>query len=236
MARFDGDVVLVTGGARGIGRATVERFALEGAQVAFCDVDEDVGAQAAGAIGHDVRSYRCDVGVEAEVAALVSRCTAELGAPTVLVNNAGVNANFDLAEMTSDEWDAFFAVDLKAAWLTTKHTVPAMRAAGRGAIVNVSSIHGFTTIVGFFPYAAAKSGLIGLTRTMAWSWARTGSASTPSARASPARGWSRRRSTCTPIGRPRRWRWCGASPSGGWASRPSWPRPSPSSPPTTRPT
>ena len=167
MARFDGDVVLVTGGARGIGRATVERFALEGAQVAFCDVDEDVGAQAAGAIGHDVRSYRCDVGVEAEVAALVSRCTAEFGAPTVLVNNAGVNANFDLAEMTSDEWDAFFAVDLKAAWLTTKHAVPGMRATGRGAVVNVSSIHGFTTIDGFFPYAAAKSGLIGLTRTMA---------------------------------------------------------------------
>ena len=85
----------------------------------------------------------------------------------MLVNNAGVNANFDLVEMTSDEWDAFFAVDLKAAWLTTKHTVPGMRAAGRGAIVNVSSIHGFTTIDGFFPYAAAKSGLIGLTRTMA---------------------------------------------------------------------
>jgi NAD(P)-dependent dehydrogenase (short-subunit alcohol dehydrogenase family) len=167
MARFDGDVVLVTGGARGIGRACVERFADEGARVAFCDVDEEVGAQAAAAIGHDVRSYRCDVRVEDEVAELVSRCTAELGAPTVLVNNAGVNANFDLVEMTSDEWDAFFAVDLKAAWLTTKHTVSGMRAAGRGAIVNVSSIHGFTTIDGFFPYAAAKSGLIGLTRTLA---------------------------------------------------------------------
>jgi NAD(P)-dependent dehydrogenase (short-subunit alcohol dehydrogenase family) len=167
VARFDGQVVLVTGGARGIGRAAVERFALEGARVAFCDVDEDVGEQAAVAIGHDVRAYRCDVGVEEQVAELVSRCTAELGAPTVLVNNAGVNANFDLVEMTSEEWDAFFAVDLKAAWLTTKHAVPGMRAAGRGAIVNVSSIHGFTTIDGFFPYAAAKSGLIGLTRTLA---------------------------------------------------------------------
>ena len=57
--------------------------------MAFCDVDEDVGAQAAAAIGHDVRSYRCDVGVEDEVAELVGRCTTELGPPTVLVNNAG---------------------------------------------------------------------------------------------------------------------------------------------------
>jgi NAD(P)-dependent dehydrogenase (short-subunit alcohol dehydrogenase family) len=167
VARFGGHVVLVTGGARGIGRATVERFAREGARVAFCDVDDEEGAHAAADIGHDVRSYHCDVGVEDEIAELVSRCATELGPPTVLVNNAGVNANFDLVEMTTDAWDTFFGVDLKAAWLTAKHAVPGMRAAGRGAIVNVSSIHGFTTIDGFFPYAAAKSGLIGLTRTMA---------------------------------------------------------------------
>ena len=77
----------------------------------------------------------------------------------MLVNNAGVNANFDLATMTTDEWDRFMAVDLRAAWLTAKYVVPGMQAAGRGAIVNVSSMHGFVTLKGFFPYAAAKAGL-----------------------------------------------------------------------------
>jgi NAD(P)-dependent dehydrogenase (short-subunit alcohol dehydrogenase family) len=167
VGRFDDDVVLVTGGARGIGRATVERFAGEGARVAFCDVDGDDAARTAAEIGQGVRAYRADVAVEDDVAEVAARCAADLGPVTVLVNNAGVNANFDLVEMTSEQWDGFFAIDLKAAWVTAKHTVPGMRAAGRGAIVNVSSFHGFVTLDGFFPYAAAKSGLIGLTRSMA---------------------------------------------------------------------
>ena len=69
--------------------------------------------------------------------------------------------------MTEDEWDRFFAVDLKAAWLAAKHVLPHMLRAGRGAIVNVSSLHAFATLDGFFPYAAAKSGLVGLTRSLA---------------------------------------------------------------------
>ena len=78
-----------------------------------------------------------------------------------------MNANFDAVAMTEAEWDRFFAVDLKAAWLGAKHALPHMLAAGGGAIVNVSSIHGFATLDGFFPYAAAKSGLVGLTRSLA---------------------------------------------------------------------
>jgi len=69
--------------------------------------------------------------------------------------------------MTEDEWDRFFAVDLKAAWLGSKHVLPHMLRAGRGTIVNVSSLHAFATLDGFFPYAAAKSGLVGLTRSLA---------------------------------------------------------------------
>jgi NAD(P)-dependent dehydrogenase (short-subunit alcohol dehydrogenase family) len=166
-ARFDGRSAFVTGGARGIGRATVERLASEGARVAFCDVDSDVGEQAAAEIGQGVRFFACDIADEQQVGDAISQARGELGDITVLVNNAGVNANFDLTTMTTDEWDRFMAVDLRAAWLTAKYAVPAMQAAGGGAIVNVSSMHGFVTMKGFFPYAAAKAGLLGLTRSMA---------------------------------------------------------------------
>jgi NAD(P)-dependent dehydrogenase (short-subunit alcohol dehydrogenase family) len=84
-----------------------------------------------------------------------------------LVNNAGVNANFDATEMTVGEWDRFFATDLKAAWLCAKHVLPYMKEARRGSIVNISSLHGFVTLEGFFPYAAAKHGLVGLTQSLA---------------------------------------------------------------------
>ena len=172
--RFDGRVAFVTGGARGIGRATVERLASEGARVAFCDVDADVGEQTATEIGDTVRFYAGDVADEQQVADAVARTRAELGDVTVLVNNAGVNANFDLATMTTDEWDRFMAVDLRAAWLTAKYVVPQMQSAGHGAIVNVSSMHGFVTLKGFFPYAAAKAGLLGLTRSMALDYGEHG--------------------------------------------------------------
>jgi NAD(P)-dependent dehydrogenase (short-subunit alcohol dehydrogenase family) len=155
-----GEVALVTGGARGIGRAVAELFAAEGAAVAVCDLDAPEGAAAG-------EFFRADVRSETEVAAFVAGAAERLGPPTVLVSNAGVNANFDAVEMTEGEWDAFFATDLKAAWLGAKHVLPHMRRAGGGAIVNVASLHAFATLEGFFPYAAAKSGLIGLTRSLA---------------------------------------------------------------------
>ncbi len=111
--------------------------------------------------------HPADVGREADVEALVAACVDRLGPPTILINNAGVNANFDAVAMTVEEWDRCFDTDLKAAWLGAKHVLGAMRQGGRGAIVNISSLHGFATREGFFPYAAAKSGLIGLTRSLA---------------------------------------------------------------------
>lgn len=162
-------MALVTGGSRGIGLATVELFLREGAAVCFCGRDEAVGREAEAGLGPGVTAAfeRCDVGAEADVERLVAHCVDRFGAPSVLVNNAGVNANFDATTMTSRQWDDFFATDLKASWLTAKHVLPQMRRAGRGSIVNVSSIHGFATLEGFFPYAAAKSGLVGLTRSLA---------------------------------------------------------------------
>ncbi len=162
-----GEVALVTGGARGIGRAIVDLFLAEGAAVAFCDRDEDAGRSVEAELGGAASFWAADVASEADVTAFVAGARERHGPPTVLVNNAGVNANFDAVEMTEEEWDRFFGIDLKAAWLGAKHTLPHMLEAGRGSIVNVSSLHGFATLEGFFPYAAAKSGLLGLTRSLA---------------------------------------------------------------------
>ncbi len=106
-----------------------------------------------------------DVASEDDVRALVDACVARFGAPTVLVNNAGRNANYSATALTEAEWDAFMATDLKSAWLCAKHVLPWMGEGG--AIVNVSSIHAAVTLDGFFPYAAAKAGLVGLTRSLA---------------------------------------------------------------------
>jgi NAD(P)-dependent dehydrogenase (short-subunit alcohol dehydrogenase family) len=167
-ASLAGEVAIVTGGTRGIGRAIVDVFLDAGAAVAFCGRDEATGrTEEAALAGRPAAFWPADVGREADVAALVRACRERFGPPTILVNNAGVNANFDATAMTEAEWDRFFGIDLKAAWLAAKHVLPGMRAAGRGSIVNLSSLHGFATLEGFFPYAAAKSGLVGLTRSLA---------------------------------------------------------------------
>ena len=164
-----GEVAVVTGGSRGIGRAIVELFLDHGASVAFCGRDEAVGRRTEAELENPERAafQVADVSSEDDVASFVQMCGERFGPPSILVNNAGINANYDAAEMSGDEWDRFFAVDLKAAWLGAKHVLPHMRRAGRGSIVNISSLHGFVTLEGFFPYAAAKSGLLGLTRSLA---------------------------------------------------------------------
>jgi NAD(P)-dependent dehydrogenase (short-subunit alcohol dehydrogenase family) len=162
-------VAIVTGGSRGIGLATVERLLADGARVAFCGRDAEAGRAALAQLGDPPEAVfvPCDVSREAGVRELVATCAERLGRPTLLVNNAGVNATFDATAMTEAEWDAFFAVDLKAAWLCAKHVLPHLLEAGDGSIVNVSSIHAIVTRDSFFPYAAAKAGLVGLTRSLA---------------------------------------------------------------------
>jgi NAD(P)-dependent dehydrogenase (short-subunit alcohol dehydrogenase family) len=152
----------VTGGTRGIGRATVGCLSAEGWEVLYCG--RGPGADDAAVAG---RFVACDVSDEAQVVAMVEHCVSTLGPPVALINNAGVNATHDAVELEEREWDRFFGIDLKASWLCAKHVLPHMIRAGRGSIVNVSSIHAFVTREHFFPYAAAKSGLLGLTRSLA---------------------------------------------------------------------
>ena len=169
-----GRSAIVTGGARGIGRAIVERLAAEGARVTFCDLTAEVGEPAArelAAAGTVAEFLQADITREADVARLVGAVADQHGTVDILVNNAGVNAYFDAATMTEAEWDSVFAVDLKGAWLCAKHALVHMRRARRGAIVNIASIHAQMTIAGMFPYAAAKAGLVGLTRSLALDYA-----------------------------------------------------------------
>lgn len=151
--RLRDKVVLVTGAGRGIGRAICKVAAREGAQPVGFDLEN--------------AEYRVDVTDEKQVENAVAAVLQRHGRIDVLVNNAGRNAYFDPVDMTQRQWDDVFAVDLKGAWLVSKHVLPAMKSARSGAIVNIASLHARMTCAGFFPYAAAKAGLVGMTRSMA---------------------------------------------------------------------
>src|SRR5439155_18885022 len=107
------------------------------------------------------------VRLAADIARVHEQAVSRLGPVTGLVNNAGRNSYADPVTMTEAEWEDVFAVDLKAAWLCCRAVLPAMLAAERGSIVNIASIHADMTYPDMFPYAAAKSGLVGLTRSLA---------------------------------------------------------------------
>jgi NAD(P)-dependent dehydrogenase (short-subunit alcohol dehydrogenase family) len=163
-------VAVVTGGAQGIGRAVVTRLSTERATVVFLDVDHERGEELASELqraGSSVEFLPCDVTDESDIAAAFRGTSERYGRIDILVNNAGINAHFDAAAMTLEEWEHVFAIDLKGPWLCAKHALPSMRAERSGSIVNIASIHAFMTSPGMFPYAAAKSGLVGLTRTLA---------------------------------------------------------------------
>jgi NAD(P)-dependent dehydrogenase (short-subunit alcohol dehydrogenase family) len=170
--KLAGRVVLVTGAARGIGAAIARRALADGALVGMLDVDAPAIEAAAAAAAGPGDAGRClpvvaDVSQEDEVAAAVAAVRERLGPVDVLVNNAGINAGHDAGTMDEREWDTVFAVDLKGAWLCCKHVLADMRARGSGSIVNIASVHARLTSAGMFPYAAAKSGLVGLTRSLA---------------------------------------------------------------------
>jgi NAD(P)-dependent dehydrogenase (short-subunit alcohol dehydrogenase family) len=160
---FSGSVVAVTGGARGIGAATVRAFGEAGARVASLDLDAESTSEASGG----TLAQQCDVSSPDDVARAFSSIEAQLGPVDVLVNNAGVNAGFDPAAMSVEEWDTFFAVDLRSMWLCARAVLPSMRERGGGSIVNVASIQATLTQAGTFPYGAAKAGVLGFTRSLA---------------------------------------------------------------------
>ncbi|GAA3978240.1 3-oxoacyl-ACP reductase FabG [Actinomadura viridis] len=162
-------VAVVTGAARGIGAATAVRLAREGFVVAVCDLDEDACAATVEAVrkeGGRALAVAVDVSDAARVEAAVERITAELGAPQVLVNNAGIIRDNLLFKMSEDDWDAVMAVHLRGAFLMTRAVQGHMTKAGWGRIVNLSSTSALGNR-GQANYSTAKAGLQGFTKTLA---------------------------------------------------------------------
>ena len=174
--RLPDTVALVTGAASGIGRATAERFAREGARVAVADRDlpgAEETVRRIEAAGGDALALPVDVADPAAVAAMAARAEARFGRVDVLVNNAAVGGGDGVLAIDPDGWDRTLAVVLKSAFLCTRAVLPGMLARRRGSIVNVASVNGLTAL-GEEDYSAAKAGLVNLTQNLALQHGRDG--------------------------------------------------------------
>jgi 3-oxoacyl-[acyl-carrier protein] reductase len=162
----------------GIGLATAKRCIEEGARVVVSDVHERRLAQAAEALsavaGEAVLGIRCDVTVEAEVRALIDRTLSALGSLDVLVNNAGLGGTANVAAMTDEQWNRVIDVSLTGTFRMTRAALQPMLAQGRGVIVNNASVLGWRAQAGQAHYAAAKAGVMALTRCVALEVANLG--------------------------------------------------------------
>ncbi len=172
----DRKVAIVTGGARGIGAAIAVRLAADGHDVAVFDLDVEACSETVHAIeaaGRNALALAVDVSSESAVVEGVARVAETLGAPTVLINNAGILRDRTLAKMSLDDWEVVMAVNLRSVFLMCRAVQPHMRAARWGRIVNLSSIAALG-VAGEANYAAAKAGVQGITRTLAIELGRHG--------------------------------------------------------------
>jgi len=168
--RFEGKVAVVTGGTSGIGRATVERLAAEGARVAFCGRREGLGREVEAGVrraGGEAIYIRADVRRPEEVQAFVDQAARRYRGLDVAVNNAGVGVSRPIHEMSLEEWTDVMDTNVRGVFLAMKAEVPHMLARGGGAIVVTSSTNAFATRPGSSAYSASKRALLGLVQSAA---------------------------------------------------------------------
>ena len=175
MFDLSGQVAVVTGGSRGIGRAIATGLAAHGARLVICGRTEATLAEAAAHIGGEVLTVVADVSQEADVLALRDAAIARFGQIDALICNAGVNAIYKGIETTTlAEWQAILDVNLTGTFLCCKHLGTVMAAAGTGSIICISSVAGHVGLRKSVPYCATKGGVELLVRALALDWAAKG--------------------------------------------------------------
>jgi NAD(P)-dependent dehydrogenase (short-subunit alcohol dehydrogenase family) len=174
MGRVQDKVALVTGGGSGIGLATAELFAREGAKVVIGDVDQASAERAVAAIGDGAACHKLDVAREDEWVATTDTIVREFGRLDILVNNAGVALMKTVEDTTLAEWRSLMAVNLDGVFLGCRHAVRVMKGRGGGAIVNISSVAGLIGHPTLAAYCASKGGVRLLTKSVALHCAREG--------------------------------------------------------------
>jgi NAD(P)-dependent dehydrogenase (short-subunit alcohol dehydrogenase family) len=175
---FEGKVALVTGGSYGIGRAAAIAFAQRGAKVVIADIDVKNGEETIRRIkevGGEAIFVRTDVSQAKEVEALINKTVETYGGLDCAFNNAGIHGEFiSLVDFSEDDWNHIIDVNLKSVWLCMKYEIPQMLMQGGGAIVNTSSAAGLIGAPSNPAYPASKHGVVGITKSTALEYARTG--------------------------------------------------------------
>ena len=166
MGKLQDRVAVVTGAAQGIGLAVATAFAREGASVALVDKSPDI-SDIAKTVGDSCRGYICDVSSRSDVESMASDVKLDFGNIGVLVNNAGITRPAMMWKMTDEQWDSVIDVHLKGSWMCIQAVIPQMRETGWGRIINVVSSAGINGTIGQANYAAAKGGLLSLSRSAA---------------------------------------------------------------------
>jgi len=165
-----GQVAIVTGAARGLGRLIAETLAASGGTVACVDVNAELLAQTAqgiGAAGGAAEAFPCDVTDSQRVNQVVKEVVQKWGRLDILVNNAGITRDTPVVRMQDDQWDAVLAINLRGTFLFTRAAARPMMKGRRGRIINMASVSGMMGNPGQANYSASKAGVIGLTRTVA---------------------------------------------------------------------
>jgi 3-oxoacyl-[acyl-carrier protein] reductase len=174
---FKGQVALITGGARGIGKSIAGRLAQKGADLVIADVSEESAGETAGelaALGVRTMAVKLDVSKSEEVAKAFEAVMKEFGRLDILINNAGITKDGLVLRMKEEDWDAVININLKGVFLCSKEAVKVMVKQKYGRIVNIASVVAFMGNPGQVNYSASKAGIVGLTKTVAREYASRG--------------------------------------------------------------